>query len=448
VLPLQNLSNDPNQEYFSEGMTDALITDLAQIGSLKVISRTSTMRYKKGDKTLSEIARELNVGGIVEGTVQRFGNRVRITAQLISTPEDKNVWAETYDRDLGDVLRLQATVAHAIADEIKVNLTPQEEGQLTKAKVVNPKALDSYLSGLYHLQHMDDRSDARAKAIQYFQEAIKYDPSFAPPYVGIADALVHSSVIASSSDLDQAKSALAKALELDQSLINVHVSLASIRMVYDWDWAGAQKEYQRVLELDPNSAVGHDHYGYFLDAMGRLDEAMIEHQKAQALDPANDHLGGELYFRRQWNLERDLTVKLGGPNAAGNEDLYRAVEYERLGMEKQAIAEWARLARKNKLDDLVKVLEHGYATSGYKGAQKDLVRAMERIARKDYFAHWVIAHFCGELNDRDRAFAWLEKSYELRDDHLVFLKVDPFWNDNLRSDPRFADLIRRMGLPQ
>jgi Tfp pilus assembly protein PilF len=341
---------------------------------------------------------------------------------------------------------MQAAVTNAIANEIRVKLTPQEEARLAKTRVVNPKALDAYLSGRYFVEHLEKRAE-QAKAIQYFQEAIKEDPAFAPAYAGIADALVSPSFVLGPSDVTGAKAALAKALELDESLIDAHVTLASIRMVSDWDWAGAQREYQRALELNPNTAVGHDNYGYFMDAMGRQDEALAEHQKAQALDPANDHLGGELYFRQQWNLERDLTAKLGGPNAAGNEDLYRAVEYERVGMEKQAIAEWVRVARKFEQDDLAKVLEHGYATSDYKGALQDLVRAMERKARKEYVAHWVIAHFCGELDNRDRAFAWLEKSYELHDDHLVFLKVDPLWNDNLRSDPRFADLVRRMGLP-
>jgi TolB-like protein/DNA-binding winged helix-turn-helix (wHTH) protein/tetratricopeptide (TPR) repeat protein len=456
VLPLQNLSGDPSQEYFADGMTEELITELSGISALKVISRTSVMRYKNTNKSLPDIAGDLHVDGIVEGSVMRSGDSVRITAQLIYARTDTNIWARTYDRDLRDVLALQSAVATAIADEIQVRLTPQYKLRLANARAINPKALDAYLAGRYHLEQMSilffkrgmERSakDEQTKAMQSFREAIKHDPTYAPGYLGVADALVASYEL-SSDGVRDAKIAVAKALELDESLVEAHITLAMIRE-YDWDWAGAEKEYQQAVELNPSSALAHDEYGYFFDAMGRLDEAMAEHQKAQELDPIKDHIGGELYFRRKWDLGRDLIVEQGGANGGNTSDWYRAVEYERLGMYKEAVAEWEHVAKIYGYDDLAVAMARGYSKSGYKAALQEVVLAMEKYARRHYFAPWIIAHFYGELDDKDRAFAWLEKCYEQHDNNLQFLKVDPLWSDNLRSDPRFAELVRRVGLPQ
>jgi tetratricopeptide (TPR) repeat protein len=406
---------------------------------------------------LPEIARELNVDGIVEGSFLRSGDMVRITAQLIYAPKDTNVWAHTYDRELRDVLRLQSAVANAIADEIKVKLTPQDKVRLAHVRAVNPKALDDCLAGRYHLERVNTlffkrglekfAEAEREKAIQRFHEAINADPSYAPGYLGIADALLSSSPVGSNV-LSHAKAAVSKALELDESLVDAHITLAMIQMTNDWNWAGAEKEYRQVVELNPSSALGHDLYGYFLDAMGRLDEAMEEHQKAQELDPSKDHIGGELYFRQKWDLGRDLIIDQGGANGVKNADFYRAVEYERLGMYKEAVAEWEDVARIYGYDDLAMALARGYSRSGYKAALQEVVRGMEKHASRDYFPPWMLAHFYGELGDKDRAFAWLDKSYADHEMTLQFLKVDPFWSDNLRSDPRFASLVHRMGLPQ
>ncbi len=454
VLPLQNLSGDPSQDYFADAMTEELITELSGISTLKVISRTSVMRYKNTNKSLPDIAGDLHVDGIVEGSVLRSGDSVRITAQLIYARTDTNIWARTYDRDLRDVLTLQSAVATAIADEINVTLTPQYKLRLANVKAIKPKALDAYLSGRFHLEQMsilffkrgmEKRArDEQTKAMQSFREAINLDPTYAPGYLGVADSLV-SSYELTSDDVRKAKAAVAKALELDESLVDAHITLAMLRE-HDWDWAGAEKEYQHAVELNPSSALAHDRYGYFFDEMGRLDEAMAEHQKAQELDPIKDHIGGELYFRRKWDLGRDLIVDQGGANGANTSDWYRAVEYERLGMYKEAVAEWEHVARIYGYDDLAVAMARGYSKSGYKAALQEVVLAMEKYAGRHYFAPWIIAHFYGELDDKDRAFTWLEKCYE--QDALQFLKVDPLWSDNLRSDPRFAELVHRMGLPQ
>ena len=380
----------------------------------------------------------------------------RYAAQLIYARSDSNIWARTYDRDLRDVLTLQSAVATAIANEIQVRLTPEYNIRLANARPLNPKVLDVYLAGRYHLEQMSifffkrgmekAARDEQTKALQSFREAIKLDPTYAPGYLGVGDSLV-SSYDLTSDVIRDAKAAVAKALELDESLVDAHITLAMLRE-YEWDWAGAEREYQHAIELNPSSALAHDRYGYFFDEMGRLDEAMAEHQKAQELDPIKDHIGGELYFRRKWDLGRDLTVDQGGANGVKTGDFYRAVEYERLGMYKEAITEWDHVARIYGYDDLATTLARVYSKSGYKPALQQSVQGMEKHARRAYFAPWMIAHFYGELDDKDRAFAWLQKSYERHDMILQFLKVDPFWSDNLRSDPRLPELVHRIGLPQ
>jgi TolB-like protein/DNA-binding winged helix-turn-helix (wHTH) protein len=461
VLPLRNLSGDPSQDYFSDGMTEELITELSRMSGLKVISRTSITRYRNTDKSLPQIARELNVDGIVEGSVLRAGDRVRITAQLIYAPKDTNLWAQTYDRDLRDTLTLQSAAAKAIVDEIRVKMTPEERVQLLKPRPVNPKALDLYLAGRYHsnsggsygfLPGMQSlRDEEHSKAVRCFRDAIKEDPDYAPGYFGLADELF-SSYIPSEDAVAEARAALMKALALDDSLEDAHLSMAMIRMRHDWDWTRAETEFLRMVELSPNSARGHDQYGYYLDAMGRFDEALQQHQRAQDLDPANDHIGGELYFRRQWDLNRDLAVTQGGPNGSfngyNNESWYRTVEYTRMGKLREAIAEWQRVAREYGHVNAAAGLGRGYRRSGYTGALREVVKGLEQYSRHAYFPPTFMAHFYGELNEKDRAFAWLEKAYEEHDGDLEFLKVDPLYGENLRSDSRFADLVRRLGLPQ
>jgi TolB-like protein len=286
VLPLEGLSRDPEQEYFAEGLTEALITTLAKIGELRVVSRTSAMQYKGVHKRLREIAQELGVDAIVEGTVLRAGRRVRITAQLIDATRETHLWAESYERDLRDVLALQSDVAQAVAREIRIKLTPHEQVQLAQERPVNPEAYEAYLKGRYHWSRGSRESLNRA--IQYFNDAIRFDPSYGPGYAGIAEAYSDLALFVfqpPTKVFPKAKDAALKAIEIDSNLAEAHGALASVAWSYDWDWLGAEKEYERAFELRPVSPSTRSRYSLYLINMGRVHEAMSEARQAHKFDP-------------------------------------------------------------------------------------------------------------------------------------------------------------------
>jgi TolB-like protein/DNA-binding winged helix-turn-helix (wHTH) protein len=455
VLPLQNLSGDPTQEYFADAMTEELITELSRVRALKVISRTSVMGYKKTDKRLPEIARELGVDGIVEGSVLRSGDRVRITAQLIYAPRDTNVWVETYDRNLQDVLSLQSTVASAIADEIRVNMSPGEQTQLHSWRPVDLEAHEVYLQGRYHLQLEQDavfRKDGvnlaaaeGEKAEQYFREAIQKDPSYAPSYLGIWDAQ-QSRPLPEQDWSQRAKPLLLKALQLDNSLAEAHLDMAFVLLFHDWDWPGAKREYQRALQLAPSDAAAHADYADFLALVeGRMQDATKEYELAQSLDPKNDHMADAFYVTRQFERAIDLyqsqaqtrpgdfTVHLGLANL-----------YALTNRRESAISEWQKAAAIVGYREMSEAIGHAYKKRGYTEALRVFVHQLEVSSRTSYIPPWFIASIYGYMGDKDEAFIWLEKAYDTRDgvEGLRDPKYDP-----LRNDPRFADLLRRVGLP-
>ena len=305
VLPLENLSGDPAQEYFADGMTEALISNLARIRALKVISRTSVMRYKGSHKSLPEIARELNVDAVIEGTVQRSGGRVRVTAQLIHAATDAHLWARDYERDLTDVLKLQSEVARAVADEIRIQVTAEERARLASARSVNPQAHEAYLLGRYHFSKGNEQG--WKQAIEYFERAIQLAPDYAAAYAGLSDAWRQRGVFGAADFKEvesPARAAALKAIELDEQLAEAHISLANIKYLYDWDWAGAEQEFRRALELDPGSLDAHIDYGHLLMHLGRHDEAIREGQIAVQLDPLSSgtqsSLGRFLYRARRY----------------------------------------------------------------------------------------------------------------------------------------------------
>ena len=451
VLPLANLSHDPEQDYFADGITEALIANLAQVSALRVISRTSVMHYKGTDKTLPQIARELNVDAVIEGTVQRSGNRVQVTAQLIRGQTDAPVWAKIYERDSRDVLVMQSELTQAIVSEIKVHLTPQERQHLASARPINPDAYNAFLLGDYHSSKRNRA--ALDKGIQYFQEAIRIDPSYPQAYAGLANAYIERDIwggLGIGKTADQIRANTLKALELDGELAEAHALLGQIHFQYDWDWQGAEAEYKRAIQLNPNLANSYVRYAFFLQAMGRHQEALAAVHRAVELDPlsaANICDEGRILYRaRQYEnavarYQRALELDPSFPPA-----LSRMVDaYEQLGKFDEALAYVERLQQtagdsRTGLRPLARV----YARMGKRREALDVLRTIEGrgSAGSDEFA---LAVTYSALGDRDRAIAALEKGVQARS-LLPIVFADPQL-DPLRSDPRFQLLLRRAGLP-
>ncbi len=451
VLPLENLSGDEAQEYFADGMTDELITDLASIARLRVISRTSTTHYKGTRKTIPEIARELNVDAVVEGSVGRSANKVRIRAQLIRAMPEEHLWAESYERDLPDVLALQRDVAKAIASEIKVHLTPLERQHLANARPINPDAYNAFLLGDYHSSKRNPA--AMDKGIQYFQEAIRIDPSYAQAYAGLANAYIERDIwggLGVGKSADQVRAATLKALELDGELAEAHALLGQIHFQYDWDWQSTEAEYKRAIQLNPNLAASYVRYAYFLQAMSRHTEALAAAHHAVELDPLSasniSDEGRILYRARQYEnavarYQRALELDPGYLPALGR----IAEAYEQLGKFDQALAYVERLQRTASDRRLgLRPLARIYARMGKQREALGILRKIEKNGAPggDEFA---LAAIYSALGDRDHAIAALEKGVQARS-LLPFVFVDPQL-DPLRSDPRYSDLLQRMGLP-
>jgi TolB-like protein/DNA-binding winged helix-turn-helix (wHTH) protein/Tfp pilus assembly protein PilF len=456
VLPLENLSRDPEQEYFADGMTEELITDLGKISALRVISRTSVMRYKGTKKPLPEIARELNVDAIVEGTVRRSGDRVRITANLLHAPTDRHLWAETYERNLRDVLSLQGEVARAIASQIKIKLTPQEQARLASARPVNPEAHRLCLLGRFYWNKRNEEGLRKAKG--QFQRAVEIDPTYAPAYAGLADSylqLANSGFRPPNETMPKAKAAAQKALEIDPSLAQAHTSLAEIYKDYDWDWAASAREFKRAIQLNPNYATAHQWYAEYLSLTRRHAEAIAEAQRAEQLDPLSPVIrvgaatfGGYLYARQYNEAIRRLrdTVSLF-PDFA--------VAYWQLGdacvandMYKEAIAAYQKAESLSGVSPAeVAALGQAYQQGGMRGYYLWRLQRLREESKHRYVMAVVFAWLFAALGERDQAFSYLEKAYQERDWYLNTLQVNLLF-DPLRSDPRFQDLVRRMNFPQ
>ncbi len=450
VLPIENLSGDPSQDYFADGMTEALITDFAQISALRVISRTSVMQYKGTRKPLPEIARELKVDAVVEGAVVRSGDRVRITAQLVRADSDRHVWADSYERDLSDILALQSEVARAIANEVRVRLTPQEQARLASRRPVKPEAYESYLKGRYYWNQRTP--EALSRASEYFQQAIEKDPGFALAYAGIADSyavLPWNADAPPRESFPKAKEAATRALDLDNTLGEAHVSLAFALKFYDWDWPGAEREFRRGLELNPSYATGHRTYAAHLSAMGRHAEAIAEAKRAQELDPLslmiNTVAGRCFYHARQYDqaIEQYRKALEIDPNF-WVAHLFLGKTYGQKRMYEEAITELQKAGRVT--TEPRSVTAYIYAVSSRRGEAKKVVAELKELSKRRYVPPYHIAVIYAGLGEKDQAFAWLQNAYEERDAWIAWLKVEPML-DNLRSDPRFADLLRRVGFP-
>jgi len=445
VLPLENVSGDPGQNYFADGMTDELIADLGQVSALRVISRTSAMSYKGTHKRLPEIARELAVEGVVEGSVLREGNQVRITAQLIDARTDRDLWAHTYVRDLTSVLALQGEVAQAIADEISINVTPQEQARLARPRPVNTEAQDLYLQGMLSLNTGDFKH-----AMDYFQKSVDKDPNSAQAHAALADTygwMGEDGWLPYTEAFFEQKTEAARAIELDDSLPEGHVELANAAMNLNWDWATAAKEFHRAQELNPNSASIHEKYAVYLERTGNLQEAVREVERGIELDPVSGrtfrNAAVTYYFSRRYDEALPLARRAQALNISLPEYVFPLGDiYAEKGLYAESIREFLELGdRPHALGHL----GNAYARAGKVDAARKTILQLEEHVRKDGLGRYEIALVYAGLRDRNQAFQWLEKSYQAHDEGLTHLKIDPCL-DPLRSDPRFDGLLRDVGL--
>ncbi len=451
VLPLENLSHEPEQEYFADGMTEELIKSLGKIGALHVTSRTSVMRYKKTDKSLPQVARELNVDGIVEGTVQRSGDRVRITAQLIHAPTDHHLWSESYDRELKDVLALQDEVARAIANEIKITLTPQEQMSLAAVRPVNPGAYEAYLKGRYYWNKRT--AEGIKKASDYFQQAINQQPNYGIAYSGLADCnsgLAWHGFASPAEALPRAKAAALKAIEIDPTSGEAHASLALV-LSHQRNWAAAENEFKRALQLSPRYANAHHWYGDYLSVVGRHEEALVEAKRAFELDPLspmiNTWLGLRFYHARQYDeaIEQGRKILEFDPSFAPAH-LLLGQAYVQKGLHAQAISE-LQSATSLSGDSPIYMAQVGvaYAAAGKNAEALSVIDQLQKVARQSYVSSYGLAQIYAALGDKQHAMKWLQSAYDERAVWMQYLKVDPVL-DSVRSQPRFQNLVRQMGL--
>jgi TolB-like protein/DNA-binding winged helix-turn-helix (wHTH) protein/Tfp pilus assembly protein PilF len=454
VLPLQNLSGDSTQEYFSDGMTDALITDLAQISSLQVISRTSSMQYKQTKKSLPEIARELHVDGIVEGTVQRSGDQLRITAQLIQGSTDRHLWAKSYERDTREAFVVERELTQDIAYEIQARLSGGNQLRVASPRTTNPKALEAYLQGLYHLQRfgMGYGDEEKRNAASYLQEAIQADPNFVPAYIQLRHA--HSALLyPEKEDLAASLAAAEKAVALDPTSAEAHLALGGAKWAAG-AWAESEQQFRQAVALDPNSEEAHASLGTILRIMGDANGAWNEAEIAQELNPKAESLGWSLYLQGQYDDVIERTLKYRETHLVNAGDHWSLAQ---VYLQKRMYAEWAtEIGIAMKLygfPEVVGHLQHAMATDGPKGAIRQWAKELEHLNdTKQLYYPGVLAQIYCVLGDNDRAFYWLEHAYVHRDraydDPYLWgtLRIDPGFAA-LRSDSRYKDLMHRIGLP-
>ena len=446
ILPLENLSGDPKQDYFADGMTEELTVDLGQVSALRVTSRTSAMNYRNSKKSVPDIARELNVDGIVEGSVVREGNEVRITAQLIDAKSDHHVWARRYTRGIGSILTLQREVAQEIADAISIEVSPQEKARLQRTSNVDIEAQDLYLLGA-HLVSVGDPQQAR----EYFQKAVEKDQNFAQAYAALSHTyalLGGDGLIPYMEAFSNAKASALKAIELDEGLSDGHLALADAVANLDWDWETQERELKRALELNPSGASAHWSYAFALEKLGRTDEALVQLRIMQQLDPVSSQSAAETveaeYYARHYDSAMDHLRRL---DAANPQRVLLGFWFGVINREKGLYQDSVRAFQT--VGDHPHALGHmgnAYTRWNREAEARAIIPRLQQHIRQNGIGTYEVALVYAGLGEKDSAFEWLEKASVVRDKGLTFLKVDPCL-DPLRSDPRFQNLLRRVGFP-
>lgn len=451
VLPLDNLSGDSGQQYFADGITDALITELGKVSSLRVISRQSVMRYKGTSKTLPEIARELGVEALIEGSVVRDGHRVAVTANLIDASNEEHIWSERYDRDLVDILVVQSDLAQSIAREVQAKVTPSELARLKSRRTVNVDAYDLYLKGR---SLFDGTDDDRKRAIAYFEQAIEIDPKDALIYAGIGQAygpLGYRGYIPPAESDSKMVWAATKALELDDTLAEAHTALGLARSVHEWDWAAGEREFRRAIDLNPGYATAHSFYAQILMMTGRTEEALAESDQAARLDPLSPGTYAFWAERLVWARQYDKAIEkcqkaLEWAPGSPTPHMRLGIAYEQKREYSKGIAE-LEMARNLSPEStyFLRSLGHAYGASGRKSRAHQVLRQLREDTARHYVSPFSFALIYTGLGEKEQAFAWLERCYQQRDPALATLRADPRF-DPLRSDPRFVDLLHRVHL--
>jgi len=448
VLPFVNTSGDPDVEYLSDGITEGIINGLSQLPQMRVMARSTVFHYKGHDPDPQKVGQDLAVRAVLTGTLARHGEAVRVQAELVDVSNGSALWGEQYDRKLSDMAAVQQEVVRDISAKLKLRLSGEDRNKLSRRTPENWEAYDLYLRGRYYWNKFSE--DGMQKAIGYFQQAIDKDPNYALAYAGLADAYHELYSHPPREVMPKAKAAAMKALELDESVAEAHAALGWVKWAYDWDWIGAEKEFQRAIELNPNYAIAHGMYALYLDSMSRVDEGMAQDKRALELNPlsliTSTNMGELLFDTRKTDQAIEQyrkTLEIDPSFTPIHKELGDA--YASKGMYREAVAEWQKNLLAEGDSPTAAAIGQAYLKSGYNTALRTWVERLTGPSHHGYVAPAFVASIYARLGENDRAFEWLAKAYQERDSEVVFLKVEPVW-DNLRSDPRYADLLRRVGL--
>jgi serine/threonine protein kinase/tetratricopeptide (TPR) repeat protein len=453
VLPFVNVSADPNLEYLADGVTEGIISSLSRVPNLKVMARSTVFSYKGRDVKAQDVGHELKVDAVLLGRINHRGDTLTIQTDLVSVNDGSELWGDQYNRKLSDVVNVQEDIAKEIYESLRPKLASQEATQLAKHYTENPEAYQLYLQGLYYWNKWTEQGFK--KAIEFFNQAVEKDPNYALAYAGLANTycfLGESGYVAPREVWQNAKSAAMQALKVDDTLPEAHISLGLVREGYDWDWQGAQSEFERAIQLDANSATAHQWYGDLLTKLGHFEQAKQELKKATELDPLslriNTTVGQQLYFSRQYDaaiqqLKKTLEMD---PNFVPAQHAIEGA-YAQSGMYNEAVAQQQKVLTLSGNPDLAAAIGEDYRKSGYTGVVQSWLDGLKEISKRGYVSSYNIAQMYARLQDKDQAITWLQRAYDERDSKLTYLRVEPAFDD-LRSDARFQQLLQRLAMPQ